>query len=103
EMARDKILLSLQEAQQRKAEARIQLADAIGLPEEALERLQVSFQDFNRLPSMNKLQFEKIKQVALLNRSDILAALAEYAASESALQLEIAKQYPDIHLGPGYT
>ena len=29
-------------------------------------------------------------------------ALAEYAASQSALQLEIANQYPDLHLGPGY-
>jgi outer membrane protein TolC len=28
--------------------------------------------------------------------------LAEYNASQSALQLEIAKQYPDIHLNPGY-
>jgi outer membrane protein TolC len=28
--------------------------------------------------------------------------LADYAASQSALQLEIAKQYPDIHLNPGY-
>jgi outer membrane protein TolC len=28
--------------------------------------------------------------------------LAEYAASQSALQLEIAKQYPDVHLSPGY-
>ena len=40
---------------------------------------------------------------ALLTRSDILAALAHYAASQAALQLEIAKQYPDIHLQPGYT
>jgi outer membrane protein TolC len=32
----------------------------------------------------------------------VLAALADYAASEAALRLEIAKQYPDIHLNPGY-
>jgi cobalt-zinc-cadmium efflux system outer membrane protein len=37
-----------------------------------------------------------------LNRADVLAALSEYAASEAALQLEVAKQYPDIHLNPGY-
>ena len=36
------------------------------------------------------------------NRADILGALAEYSASQSALQLEIAKQYPDIHLAPYY-
>jgi cobalt-zinc-cadmium efflux system outer membrane protein len=32
-----------------------------------------------------------------------MASLAEYAAAESALHLEVAKQYPDIHFGPGYT
>ena len=32
----------------------------------------------------------------------MLSALAEYAASESALQVQIARQYPDIHLRPGY-
>ncbi|MGH8023403.1 MAG: TolC family protein, partial [Limisphaerales bacterium] len=33
---------------------------------------------------------------------DVRGALAAYAASQAALQLEIANQYPDIHLGPGY-
>jgi multidrug efflux pump subunit AcrB len=28
--------------------------------------------------------------------------LAEYSASQADLQIEIANQYPDIHLGPGY-
>jgi outer membrane protein TolC len=32
----------------------------------------------------------------------VLGALSQDAASQSALQLEIARQYPDIHLGPGY-
>jgi outer membrane protein TolC len=40
--------------------------------------------------------------LALLVRSDIRSALAEYAAAQSALSLEIAKQYPDLHLSPGY-
>ena len=44
----------------------------------------------------------EIRREALLNRADVRGALAEYAASQSALQLEIAKQYPDVHLGPGY-
>ena len=39
---------------------------------------------------------------ALESRFDILASLAEYGASQSALQLELAKQYPDVHLGTGY-
>ena len=44
----------------------------------------------------------EVRRQAILNRADVRGALAEYAASQSALQLEIAKQYPDLHLGPGY-
>jgi outer membrane protein TolC len=32
----------------------------------------------------------------------VLASLAEYEATQKALQLEVRKQYPDISLGPGY-
>jgi outer membrane protein TolC len=45
----------------------------------------------------------EVQRQELLNRPDMLRALAAYAASQSALQLEIAKQYPDVHLGPGYS
>jgi outer membrane protein TolC len=38
----------------------------------------------------------------LRSRPDILGALADYSASQAALQLQIAKQYPDIRLQPGY-
>lgn len=39
----------------------------------------------------------------LEHRSPALAiARAEYEAAESALELEIRKQYPDLHIGPGY-
>ena len=39
----------------------------------------------------------------MLNRLDVRDSLARYAAAEAALRLEIAKQYPDVDLGPGYT
>lgn len=42
------------------------------------------------------------KKKALTHRADVLAALAEYATAEATLRLEIAKQYPDLHLNPGY-
>jgi outer membrane protein TolC len=37
-----------------------------------------------------------------LNRLDVRRALEEYAATEAALQLEIARQHPDVQIGPGY-
>lgn len=39
---------------------------------------------------------------ALLNRLDLRIALERYAAAEAKLKLEIAKQYPDIVISPGY-
>lgn len=43
-----------------------------------------------------------IQSHALLNRLDIRIALERYAATEAKLKLEIAKQYPDISISPGY-
>jgi cobalt-zinc-cadmium efflux system outer membrane protein len=43
------------------------------------------------------------QETALLNRLDIRAALARYDAAEAKLRLEIARQYPDIVLSPGYS
>ena len=41
-------------------------------------------------------------RVALASRADVLSSLARYAASEAALQLEVAKQFPDLRIGSGY-
>jgi CRISPR system Cascade subunit CasA len=43
------------------------------------------------------------RQEAALRRRDVLRAVADYDAAEQGLRLEVAKQYPDVHLGPGYT
>jgi cobalt-zinc-cadmium efflux system outer membrane protein len=39
----------------------------------------------------------------MLNRLDLRAALSRYAAAEAKLRLEIARQYPDVVLSPGYS
>jgi len=93
--------LSLGNAQKQGAEARVRLADALGLPVAALDGIDFSFAFFER--SGIDIPSERVQRQALLNRPDLLSALADYAASQSALQLEIARQYPDIHLGPGYS
>src|SRR5262249_22930225 len=90
----------LAEAERQKREAQVLLATAVGVPVRALEGLDVEFPlgastDLDRLaPSL--------RRQTLQTRSDILAALADYGASQSALQLEIARQYPDVRIGPGY-
>jgi outer membrane protein TolC len=105
EVTRERILLeqggvALREAEQRRAEGRLQLAMAVGLPMAAVEKIQLSFEVFTQPP--REVPSVEARRRALLGRADILGALAEYAASEASLQLAIARQYPDVHLSPGY-
>ncbi len=72
----------------------------MGLPLHALDGEKFSFAGLNQFP--RELTRPEVRRDAILNRADVRGALAEYAASQSALQLEIAKQYPDVHLNPGY-
>src|SRR5205807_5738299 len=99
-IASDTSRLALRDAERQSAEARSQLANAIGVPLAALDAAPISFSNFTGSP--NAIPVGDARRQALLNRADILGALADYAASQSALQLEIAKQYPDVHLSPGY-
>lgn len=92
--------LQLSDAQKQTAQSRIRLTDALGVPANDVANLAVSFAALDQL--LPAAEAGALRREALLNRADVLAALADYDASGSALQLEIAKQYPDIHLGPGY-
>jgi len=91
----------LADAQRMLAEARSRLATAIGVPARALDDINIEFEfDAKAAASMTTPQ---ARDLALRGRADILSALADYAASQSALQLAVARQYPDIHLSPGYS
>lgn len=91
---------ALRDAEKAQETAYAQLAEALGVTASALEGVELSFGDFKQF--LADVPDIAARRQALANRPDILAALAEYAAAQSALQLEVAKQYPDIHLGPGY-
>ena len=39
---------------------------------------------------------------AAASRSDVLRAIADYDLAEAALRLEVAKQYPEVRIGPAY-
>ncbi len=95
-----KTRLNLQSARAEVIEARASCADALGVPLHALDGAVLRYQ-FDPA-DVSALTSKEARRRALQGRSDILAALAEYEATQSALQLEIAKQYPDIDLGPGY-
>jgi outer membrane protein TolC len=92
--------LLLRDAERQKGEARASLADAVGVPASALESVTLDLAEFSRQPP--SVSASALRRRAMLSRPDVLAALAQYSASEAALRLEIAKQYPDFHFNPGY-
>jgi len=96
----DTIRLSLVDAQRLQQDARARLATAIGVPVSALDGIRLGLEQFNT--TAGDIPATAATREALVNRADVLSALSAYDASQSALQLEIARQYPDIHLGPGY-
>jgi outer membrane protein TolC len=99
-LAADSARIALRDAERLEAEARVRLAEAIGVSVRAINGIRFAFDGVGQVPQEPAVA--ELRERALLGRADILRALAEYAASQSALQLEIARQYPDLTLGPGY-
>jgi len=97
---RDEARLAMLDAEKQQVQARARLAGVIGVPAKALESKELSFDTVEALP--DDVPPAEAQRQALLNRADLLAALAEYQASQSALQRQIAGQYPDVQIGPGY-
>lgn len=102
-LALNQAVVALRQNQKQRAESLARLAAAVGVPAAAVDGAAISFDVFEQLPPVAALPPAEARRKALLSRPDVLAALAEYEASQSALQLEIARQYPDVSLGPGYT
>lgn len=83
-------------------EARARVAAAVGVPLSALEGIRLEYDPPMQDELIARLSSAEVRRLALTSRPDILAGLAEYGAAESALRLEIARQYPDLKLAPGY-
>ena len=97
-----KLQLDFADAQSQRAQARTHLAASMGVPVRALGEIELPTDISIEAGALNDLTTAEARRMALTNRTDILEALADYAAVEFNLQEEIAKQYPDVHLNPGY-
>jgi outer membrane protein TolC len=95
-----KTRLALIKEFQRVMDLRSRVAESVGVPLSALLRIEIEY-DFTASTNTS-LAEPNARREALVGRPDVLGALAEYAAADAALRLEIAKQYPNIHLNPGY-
>lgn len=78
------------------------LAGAIAIPINALDGVRIVWPDIEQLPSVASLSPQRIVRDAVLNRLDVRRALDQYAAADAQLRLEIARQYPNFNIGPGY-
>lgn len=93
----------LADARRRSSAAQAALAASIGVPAKALAEATLAWDELETpLPPEPQL-LVRARDEALLSRSDVLAAVTAYAIAESELRLEVARQYPDVHIGPGYT
>lgn len=116
QMTLSKLQIDVSGAEAKSAEARSRLAEAIGVSSVALEGIKfetvsgAAREDARPtdgstnggFDSLAGLTSDTARHAALLGRADIRASLADYAAAENNLRLEIAKQFPDVHLNPGY-
>lgn len=91
---------AIAEAEGQERLARQHVANLLGLPASALTfpKFAPGGGDYRG----DEDAFKADRRKAIQSRADVIAALARYANAEAALALEIAKQRPDIHLGPGY-
>jgi CRISPR system Cascade subunit CasA len=86
----------------RRAQSDVALAKALGVEAPAVEALVISPPAEMFSESVDP-RLEAWRTEAVLSRRDVLRAVADYDLAEGAVRLEIAKQYPEVHLDPGYT
>ena len=83
--------------------AQAQIAAATGVAMENLPLSQLIPAAIDALPSPDAIALGTLRDWGVVNRLTVRHALADYIVTEEALRLAVAKQYPDISIGPGYS
>jgi outer membrane protein TolC len=93
------------QARRARTDARLALARALAVPLGEVARLVVRVEgDAHPAPGcgvLDTLGAAALQTLALQRRFDLGAALADYAVTEADVRAEVARQYPDLTLGPG--
>lgn len=105
-------LTSFNQQSQAQAIIMANLATSLGLSVEATQQIAIDTPMLETLVSehvqsastfiQENQTREYLQKTALIHRIDIRTALVQYAYAEGQVKLEIAKQFPDIILSPGY-
>ena len=82
--------------------ARAELAAAMALPVRALDSMVPAVAPPTGCGALDGPGEDALALRAVERRQEIALALGEYAAAEARLRLEIARQFPDLELGPGF-
>lgn len=101
-VAYQQTLLAEKDAERQQAEARASLAAALGLPLDAITSLNIDWKTIASVEKKDSSVPDGLRETTLNHNAELMAALADYIAAHSALQLELAKRIPDINIGPGY-
>ena len=93
----------LHDARRRLSAARSALAATIGVPAVAVSSLALKWDHLDDPGDVDQTLMADWRDQALLSRSDVHSAVVGYSVAEESLRLEVAKQYPQVHIGPAYT
>ncbi|MBC7519546.1 MAG: TolC family protein [Sandarakinorhabdus sp.] len=86
-----------------RAAADAALAAALGVPASAVTGLALRWDGFDAPPTAFVSAGAGERAAAIAVRADVLKSVIAYDQSEADLRGEIARQYPAISIGPGYT
>jgi outer membrane protein TolC len=100
---REQLSVALAQAQADLAQSRADLAQAIGVPVVALDAINLDLESIDRAPDFDGSSIGRgLSERALTGRADVQDALAQLAAAQADLQIELSRRWPDVRLGPGY-
>lgn len=112
EDAPDQLLTASQariEIEQQQAQARSEataalaaLAAAVGVAPAALDGVAFDWADWGEPQPASPVILRSASEQALRARSDLAAAIDDYAAAETRLHQAVVRQYPQFQLFPGY-
>jgi len=100
ELARARQRLARTQALGADAEAR--LAAAVGVSVAALDGILLQWQRWADIDALTPRASSEWRSAALIGRPKLVHALREYDLTDIALQSEVAKRWPQLHITPGY-
>jgi len=77
-------------------------AKALGFLPDMLDDVRFTWPEWGAPAPTSDAEGRKAREQALLSRTDLGVAIGDYAIAENQLNLAVARQYPQLVLGPGY-